>query len=153
MRDFDGKPWAPPVRRRSLGGTMPYSEARGLGGSTPYQNNIMPGETAGIPTPLAKKKGLSPDMMKALATGAIGGLGGGAGMTTAMAMQGIDVIRKLIQQRRASAGQQKPLNNVGENGLKGGGKVKGRTENVQKPNKQVPAPKKASGGMMKKKGC
>jgi len=148
MRKFQGQPWVP---RKGGGGTFADVDAGPLPGAV---QRIMPGETAGIPTNMAKRFS-NPALLKAMATGAVGGLGGKAGMTSALIMNGIDVLSKLMANRKGTS-QQKVLNNSSDNGLKKGGKVKmkGRTTNTQKPNKagkNGPAPKMAKGGM--KKGC
>ena len=152
MRKFQGQPWVP---RKGGGGPM-FADVD-AGPLPGVAQRIVPGETAGIPTKMASRF-TNPAMLKAMATGAIGGLGGKAGMTSALVMNGIDVLSKLMAKKKG-AGSVPIIGNKtsDEYGLKKGGKLKmkGRTTNTQKPNKMGkngPAPKMAKGGM-KKKGC
>ena len=158
MRKFQGQPWVP---RKGGGGPM-FADVD-AGPLPGVAQRIVPGETAGIPTKMASRF-TNPAMLKAMATGAIGGLGGKAGMTSALVMNGIDVLSKLMANRKQNASNlavSKAITGGGagvdaQREKKGGKlKMKGRTTNTQKPNKMGkngPAPKMAKGGM-KKKGC
>ena len=156
MRKFQGQPWTP---RKAGGGTFADVDAGPLPG---VAQRIVPGEMAGIPTKMASRFS-NPAMLKAIATGAVGGLGGKSGMTSALIMNGIDVLSKLMANKKQAANNLAVSKQItgGGAGLdaqrdKKGGKLKmkGRTTNTQKPNKagkNGPAPKMAKGGM--KKGC
>jgi len=108
------------------------------------------------------RKAMTPQLLSSIAMGGLAGLGGGKGIAAAMVMQGANILKNYLDQKKkvgATPSFAPPQTGV-QVGMKKGGKVKmkGIISNAQRPNKQQPAKpakpatqKAAHGGAMKKK--
>ena len=190
MKKFEGARWAPAMRRNGGGQTTPAAppaapqgyDIYGYGGdhNTAASNPVVAPAShpkldlnkpivdaaANMGKKGGMRKAMTPQLLSSIAMGGLAGLGGGKGIAAAMVMQGANILKNYLDQKKkvgATPSVVKPgsiasvMNTIsGGDGGKTGGRVKmkGHATNAQSTNKQPakPATKKAAhGGAMKKK--